>query len=179
MPDVKKLAVKRLTPGTAATRKAFMERVQVLGKVKQINLVPLVAAYIGQSPASLLTSSSPYERILVYRFLAGSTLDRLLSARMPKVSSFRRWQPRRMVAEDVARALKFLHHDCKPGIVHGRLWPGNVMFDSNTWDGPTAPVAYITDYGISDERGRDATKVGGEGVQLAMWNVLSVSATVP
>ena len=170
MPDGKKLAIKHLPPGTAATRKAFTDRLQALGKVKQQNLVPLVAAFIGHSPASLLPSPAPYERILAYRFLAGSTLEHVLGGRMARVSSFRRWQPRRMVAEDIARGLKFLHHDCKPGIVHGHLWPGNVMFDSTTWDGPTAPMAHITDYGISEEAGegggrkggKDASKVGGD-----------------
>lgn len=49
---------------------------------------------------------------------------------------------RRSICIDVARGLKYLHHDCNPGIVHCDMKPANVLMDEDL-------VARVADFGLA------------------------------
>ncbi|TQD79222.1 hypothetical protein C1H46_035260 [Malus baccata] len=77
------------------------------------------------------------EKILVYEYMEGGTLEDLISDRVRLT-----WRRRVDVAVDVARALVFLHHECFPAIVHRDVKASNVLLDK---DGK----ARVTDFGLA------------------------------
>lgn len=77
------------------------------------------------------------EKLLVYEYMVGGTLEDLISNRTRL-----RWRQRIDVALDVARALVFLHHECYPAIVHRDVKASNVLLDK---DGK----ARVTDFGLA------------------------------
>ncbi|KAM1789217.1 hypothetical protein ACFX11_039401 [Malus domestica] len=77
------------------------------------------------------------EKILVYEYMEGGTLEDLISDRVRLT-----WRRRVDVAVDVARALVFLHHECFPSIVHRDVKASNVLLDK---DGK----ARVTDFGLA------------------------------
>lgn len=54
----------------------------------------------------------------------------------------RLFEVRRRICTDIARGLKYLHHDCNPGIVHCDMKPSNVLLDDNL-------VAHVADFGLA------------------------------
>ncbi|XP_022736993.1 probable LRR receptor-like serine/threonine-protein kinase At1g74360 [Durio zibethinus] len=77
------------------------------------------------------------EKILVYEYMGGGSLEDLISDRVRLT-----WQRRIDVAVDIARALVFLHHECYPAIVHRDVKASNVLLDK---DGR----ARVTDFGLA------------------------------
>lgn len=77
------------------------------------------------------------EKILVYEYMEGGSLEDLISDRIRLT-----WRRRIDVAIDVARALLFLHHECYPAIVHRDVKTSNVLLDK---DG----TARVTDFGLA------------------------------
>ncbi|VVA36216.1 PREDICTED: probable [Prunus dulcis] len=77
------------------------------------------------------------EKILVYEYMEGGSLEDLVSDRVRLT-----WHRRIDVAVDVARALVFLHHECFPAIVHRDVKASNVLLDK---DGK----ARVTDFGLA------------------------------
>lgn len=77
------------------------------------------------------------EKILVYEYMEGGSLEDLVSDRMRLT-----WRRRTDIAIDVARALIFLHHECYPAIVHRDVKASNVLLDK---DGK----ARVTDFGLA------------------------------
>ncbi|XP_022768865.1 probable LRR receptor-like serine/threonine-protein kinase At1g74360 [Durio zibethinus] len=77
------------------------------------------------------------EKILVYEYMRGGSLEDLISDRVRLT-----WRRRIDVAVDVARALVFLHHECYPAIVHRDVKASNVLLDK---DGR----ARVTDFGLA------------------------------
>ncbi|XP_015943143.1 probable LRR receptor-like serine/threonine-protein kinase At1g74360 [Arachis duranensis] len=77
------------------------------------------------------------EKILVYEYIEGGTLEDLITDR----TSFT-WRRRLEVAIDVAKALVYLHHECYPPIVHRDVKASNVLLEK---DGK----AKVTDFGLA------------------------------
>lgn len=66
---------------------------------------------------------------------------------------------RRSICTDIARGLKYLHHDCNPGVVHRDMKPANVLLDDNL-------TGYVADFGLAQsmnisEKGKEHMTVQG------------------
>ncbi|KAL8217598.1 hypothetical protein R6Q57_020971 [Mikania cordata] len=77
------------------------------------------------------------EKLLVYEYMEGGTLEDLLHDRVRFP-----WRRRIHVAIDVAHALVFLHHECHPPIVHRDVKASNVLLDKKG-------TARVTDFGLA------------------------------
>jgi len=130
LPDGREVAVKRLQREGVEGEKEFRAEMEVLSGNgfgwPHPNLVTLYGWCLDGS-----------QKILVYEYMEGGSLEDLVSNRMKLT-----WRRRIDVAIDVARALLFLHHECFPAIVHRDVKASNVLLDK---DGK----ARVTDFGLA------------------------------
>ncbi|XP_065877918.1 probable LRR receptor-like serine/threonine-protein kinase At1g74360 [Euphorbia lathyris] len=130
LPDGRDVAVKKLQREGIEGEKEFRAEMEVLTGNgfgwPHPNLVTLYGWCLNGS-----------EKILVYEYMTGGTLEDLISDRIRLP-----WRRRIDVATDVARALVFLHHECYPAIVHRDVKASNVLLDK---DGK----ARVTDFGLA------------------------------
>lgn len=130
LPDGREVAVKKLQREGTEGEKEFRAEMEVLsGNVfgwPHPNLVTLYGWCLDGS-----------EKILVYEYMEGGSLEELISDRLRLT-----WRRRIDIAIDVARALVFLHHECFPSIVHRDVKASNVLLDK---DGK----ARVTDFGLA------------------------------
>ncbi|KAJ8773003.1 hypothetical protein K2173_028180 [Erythroxylum novogranatense] len=130
LPDGREVAVKKLLREGTEGEKEFRAEMEALSGNgfgwPHPNLVTLYGWCLDGS-----------EKILVYEYMEGGSLEDLVSDRMSLT-----WRRRLDVAIDVARALVFLHHECYPAIVHRDVKASNVLLDKNG-------KARVTDFGLS------------------------------
>ncbi|KAK8935603.1 putative leucine-rich repeat receptor-like protein kinase IMK3 [Platanthera zijinensis] len=126
--DGNQVAVKRLREKIVKNQKEFEAEVNVLGKIRHLNLLALRAYYLGPKG----------EKLLVFDFMPKGSLAAFLHARGP--DSPTSWPIRMNIAMGIARGLRHLHEDIS--IVHGNLTSANVLLDD-------AHNAKIVDYGLS------------------------------
>lgn len=134
--DGRTVAIKKLAAQSQQGEREFEAEMSTLGNIRHRNLVTLIAAYIAPPPSN--------ERLLIYNFLSGGSLDGILGRDVAKDSPFRQWHVRLGIATDTARGLKYLHHDCTPRIIHRDMKPANVLLDD-------AFVAHVADFGLARE----------------------------
>ncbi|KAJ1421848.1 Serine/threonine-protein kinase, active site [Sesbania bispinosa] len=129
-PDGKELAVKKLQREGLEGEKEFRAEMEVLSGHgfgwPHPNLVTLYGWCLNGS-----------EKILVYEYIEGGSLEDLLTDRTRLT-----WRRRLQVAIDVARALVYLHHECYPSIVHRDVKASNVLLDKEG-------KAKVTDFGLA------------------------------
>ncbi|KAL5544556.1 hypothetical protein UlMin_008340 [Ulmus minor] len=130
LPDGREVAVKKLQREGAEGEKEFRAEMEVLSGNgfgwPHPNLVTLYGWCL-----------DGLEKILVYEYMEGGSLEDLISDRAKLT-----WKRRIDVAIDVAKALVFLHHECYPAIVHRDVKASNVMLDKNG-------KARVTDFGLA------------------------------
>ncbi|XWS37306.1 hypothetical protein CRYUN_Cryun19dG0031800 [Craigia yunnanensis] len=130
LPDGREVAVKKLQREGIEGEREFRAEMKVLSGNgfgwPHPNLVTLYGWCLDGS-----------EKILVYEYMRGGSLEDLISDRVRLT-----WRRRMDVAVDVARALVFLHHECYPAIVHRDVKASNVLLDK---DGR----ARVTDFGLA------------------------------
>ncbi|KAJ7978468.1 LRR receptor-like kinase family protein [Quillaja saponaria] len=130
LPDGRQVAVKKLQREGIEGEKEFRAEMEVLSGNSfgwpHPNLVTLYGWCLNGS-----------EKILVYEYMEGGSLEDLVSDRIKFT-----WRRRIDVAIDVARALVYLHHECYPSIVHRDVKASNVLLDK---DGK----ARVTDFGLA------------------------------
>ncbi|XVF54358.1 hypothetical protein PTKIN_Ptkin05aG0174900 [Pterospermum kingtungense] len=130
LPDGREVAVKKLQREGIEGEKEFRAEMEVLGGNEFGWPHPNLVTLYGWCLDGL-------EKILVYEYMKGGSLEDLISDRVQLA-----WRRRIDVAIDVARALVFLHHECYPVIVHRDVKASNVLLDK---DGR----ARVTDFGLA------------------------------
>ncbi|KAH7315542.1 hypothetical protein KP509_21G054300 [Ceratopteris richardii] len=134
------VAIKKLIHTVSQGEREFVAEMETLGKIKHRNLVPLCGyCKVGR------------ERLLIYEYMEGGSLDRMLHEEPCCDSSegdyFNEhcrlsWDIRKRIAYGTARGLCFLHHSCIPHIIHRDLKSSNVLLDD-------ALEARVSDFGMA------------------------------
>lgn len=142
--DGSQVAVKRIE-GEEKGEREFRSEVAAIASVQHKNLVRLFGY-----------SCPNRQRFLVYEYIPNSSLDIWI---FPDKGNRRRsgggclsWGQRYQVAIDVAKALAYLHHDCRSKILHLDVKPENILLDENY-------RAVVTDFGLSKLIARDESRV--------------------
>uniref|UniRef100_A0ACD6AC97 Uncharacterized protein n=1 Tax=Avena sativa TaxID=4498 RepID=A0ACD6AC97_AVESA len=142
--DGTQVAVKRLGAGAGAEHadKEFKAEVSAIAGAQHVNLARLVGFCLG----------SP--RFLVYEYMEHGSLDRWI---FPCHSDRRErrclpWARRYQVAIDVAKALAYLHHDCRAKVLHLDVKPENILLDDGF-------RGVLSDFGLSKLAGKEQSRV--------------------
>jgi hypothetical protein len=154
------VAVKRINNGEERGEKEFRSEVAAIASVQHVNLVHLLG----------YCCSPGMPRLLVYEFIPNGSLDCWIFPR--RETQNRRggclsWESRYRVAIDVAKALSYLHHDCRSRVLHLDVKPENILLDENY-------RAIVADFGLSKLMGKDQSRVlttirGTKGYLAPEW----------
>nr|GLL45250.1 probable receptor-like protein kinase At5g20050 [Ipomoea trifida] len=141
------VAVKRIE-GEERGEREFRSEVAAIASVQHVNLVRLLG-YCSGLP------SGP--RFLVYDYISNGSLDNwIFTKRNPQLqgrkSGCLSWELRFRAAIDVARALSYLHHNCRSRILHLDIKPENILLDADH-------RAMVSDFGLAKIMGRDESRV--------------------
>ncbi|XP_057835603.1 G-type lectin S-receptor-like serine/threonine-protein kinase At2g19130 [Cryptomeria japonica] len=135
------VAVKKME-GSRQDEKQFQAEISSLGNIQHANLIRLRGFYAEGS-----------RRFLIYDYMANGSLNSLLftsnSKNKRKVLD---WHTRFQIALGTARALVYLHEECRDRICHGDVKPGNILLDNNF-----SPK--VADFGLAKLVGRDFSHV--------------------
>ncbi|EOY29543.1 Leucine-rich repeat family protein / protein kinase family protein, putative [Theobroma cacao] len=126
------VAVKKLHPlpeGGVADQKAFHSEIRALTEIRHRNVVKLYGF-----------CSHPLHSILVYEFLEGGSLEKILSIEEQAMDFD--WIKRVNVIKGVANAVSYMHHDCTSPIVHRDISSKNILLDSEY-------EAHVADFGAA------------------------------
>ncbi|KAL6606230.1 hypothetical protein ACP70R_041883 [Stipagrostis hirtigluma subsp. patula] len=136
------VAVKRID-GSEHVEKEFRAEVAAIGSVQHVGLVRLLGF--------CLVPHGP--RFLVYEFMENGSLDKWI---FPHAGGgggrWLTWAQRYQVAVDVAKALAYLHHDCRAKVVHLDVKPENILLDDRL-------RGLVADFGLSALMGKEQSRV--------------------
>ncbi|KAJ8532172.1 hypothetical protein K7X08_012095 [Anisodus acutangulus] len=138
MSDGTKIAVK-LLQSFSNMMKSFLAEGATIGSIQHVNLVRLVGFCAEKS-----------HRLLVYEYLANSSLDRWIFHGKQEKSLT--WNVRKKIISDIAKGLAYLHEDCNNKIIHLDIKPQNILLDHNF-------NAQVSDFGLSKLVGKDESKI--------------------
>ncbi|KAJ3685290.1 hypothetical protein LUZ61_014454 [Rhynchospora tenuis] len=130
------VAVKQIN-GQSNSEDQFNTEIAIIACVQHINLVRLLGYCL--TPRG--------ERFLVYPFFENGSLDTWLFAAEERRSRLT-WALRYEIAVDVAKALAYLHHDCRHLIIHLDVKPANILLGRGF-------QALLSDFGISKAMSRE------------------------
>uniref|UniRef100_A0A6V7QQB6 Protein kinase domain-containing protein n=1 Tax=Ananas comosus var. bracteatus TaxID=296719 RepID=A0A6V7QQB6_ANACO len=163
------VAVKRID-GAEHGVKEFQSEVAAIGSVQHVNLVRLLGYCLGPRGCG-----GP--RYLVYEYAHNGSLDSWIFSHS-RHDGFRSgggsggprclpWAVRYQVAIDVAKALAYLHHDCRSRVLHLDVKPENILLDE-------CFHALVSDFGLSKLMGRDQSRIvttvrGTKGYLAPEW----------
>jgi serine/threonine protein kinase len=142
--DGTQVAVKRLGAGAGADHadKEFKAEVSAIAGAQHVNLARLLGFCLGS------------QRFLVYEYMEHGSLDRWI---FPCADDRRErnclpWARRYQVAIDVAKALAYLHHDCRAKVLHMDVKPENILLDDGF-------RGILSDFGLSKLAGKEQSRV--------------------
>ncbi|KAL8488338.1 hypothetical protein ACS0TY_024113 [Phlomoides rotata] len=144
------VAVKRIDIGEERGDKIFKSEVAAIASVQHVNLVRLLGYCIA--------STGP--RFVVYEFVHNGSLDNWIFPKLRPIAAAAdrprggclSWDLRCRVALDVAKALSYLHHDCRSCILHLDVKPENILIDENY-------RARVSDFGLSKLKEREESRI--------------------
>ncbi|KAF8697654.1 hypothetical protein HU200_035848 [Digitaria exilis] len=136
------VAVKRID-GSAHVDKEFRSEVSAIAAVQHVSLVRLLGF-------CLVRNNGP--RFLVYEFMENGSLDKWIFPQHGEGRRWLTWQQRYQVAVDVAKALAYLHHDCRAKVVHLDVKPENILLDDRL-------RGLLSDFGLSTLMGKEQSRV--------------------
>ncbi|CAN6477375.1 unnamed protein product [Victoria cruziana] len=151
--DGKEVAVKKLQREGPEAEKEFRMEMEVLSGGGMGWRHPNLVALYGWCLYGA-------EKLLVYEFIPGGTLEEAVANRR-----LGGWRNRVKVAEGVAAALVYLHHECHPAVVHRDVKASNVLLDGEG-------RARVTDFGL-------ARMVGPGDSHVSTWIAGSVGYVAP
>ncbi|KAG6485169.1 probable receptor-like protein kinase At5g20050 [Zingiber officinale] len=151
------VAVKRIEGGEARGDKEFRSEITSILSAQHVNLVTVIGYCFAPKRC---------RRFLVYKFYENGSLESWI---FPGSGRCLPWSRRYRVAVDVAKALAYLHHDCRVRVLHLDVKPENILLDEGF-------RAHVTDFGISRLMDADASKVvttlrGTSGYLAPEWFV--------
>lgn len=123
------VVVKRLKD-VAVGKKEFEQQMQIIGKLKHENLLPLRAFYYSKD-----------EKLLVCDYMPAGSLSALLHGSRGLDRTPLDWDSRIKIASSAARALTHLH--AFGNLPHGNIKSSNVLLKQDNLD------AYVSDYGLN------------------------------
>ncbi|KAK9158768.1 hypothetical protein Scep_005342 [Stephania cephalantha] len=130
--DGSTVAVKRLKDANPCARREFEQYMDVIGKLRHPNIVPLRAYYYAKE-----------EKLLVYDYLPNGSLHSLLHGNRGPGRVPLDWTTRISLALGAARGLAQVHEEYNMSkIPHGNVKSSNVLVDKNG-------VACISDFGLA------------------------------
>uniref|UniRef100_A0A0E0KSJ9 non-specific serine/threonine protein kinase n=1 Tax=Oryza punctata TaxID=4537 RepID=A0A0E0KSJ9_ORYPU len=124
------IAVKKLASNREGsnTDNSFRAEILTLGKIRHRNIVKLYGFIYHQG-----------SNLLLYEYMPRGSLGELLHGQS---SSSLDWETRFMIALGAAEGLSYLHHDCKPRIIHRDIKSNNILLDENF-------EAHVGDFGLA------------------------------
>ncbi|XP_028807628.1 probable LRR receptor-like serine/threonine-protein kinase At4g29180 [Neltuma alba] len=139
MKDGNQVAVKKLSPLSSQGPREFQTEAELLMTVHHKNLV----AFIGYC-------DDGNKMALIYEYMGNGNLKNYLSARNSRCLT---WGRRLQIAIDAAQGLEYLHHGCKPPIIHRDVKTANILLSEKL-------EAKIADFGLSHVFKNDTRDVG-------------------
>ncbi|XP_022985305.1 inactive leucine-rich repeat receptor-like serine/threonine-protein kinase At1g60630 isoform X1 [Cucurbita maxima] len=131
------VTVKRLKDARYPRAEEFGRQMEVLGRLRHPNLVPLRAYFQAKE-----------ERLLVYDYFPNGSLFSLIhGSRTSGGGKPLHWTSCLKIAEDLANGLLYIHQN--PGLTHGNLKSSNVLLGSDF-------ESCLTDYGLNLFRDPDS-----------------------
>ncbi|KAF6164537.1 hypothetical protein GIB67_025363 [Kingdonia uniflora] len=158
--DGTSIAVKRIE-GTTHGEREFHAELTVIASIQHVNLVQLLG-YCS------VPGSPP---LLVYEFICNGSLDNWIfpqkGGRNGQNFSCLAWNFRFRVAVDVAKALAYLHRDCRSRILHLDIKPENILLNEDF-------RAVVSDFGLSKLMRKDESRLyttirGTKGYLAPEW----------
>ncbi|XP_050379488.1 probable LRR receptor-like serine/threonine-protein kinase At4g29180 [Argentina anserina] len=127
MKDGNQVAVKMLSPSSTQGPREFQAEAELLMRIHHRNL----ASFVGYC-------DDADNLALIYEYMPNGNLKDYLSVK----SSSMTWELRLRIAIDAAQGLEYLHHGCKPPIVHRDVKTANILLSEDL-------EAKIADFGLS------------------------------
>ncbi|KAG5082595.1 hypothetical protein JHK84_052633 [Glycine max] len=122
-------AVKRLKEVSVGGKREFQQRMEVLGRLRHCNVVPLRAYYFAKD-----------EKLLVSDYMPNGSLSWLLHGNRGPGRTPLDWTTRVKLAAGAARGIAFIHNSDK--LTHGNIKSTNVLVD-------VVGNACVSDFGLS------------------------------
>ncbi|KAJ7005619.1 hypothetical protein NC653_005051 [Populus alba x Populus x berolinensis] len=132
LPSGKLVALKKLhrrEVEESAFDKSFKNEVEVLTQIRHRSIVKLYGFCLHQRCM-----------FLVYEYMEKGSLFCALRNDVGAVEL--KWMKRAHIIKDIAHALSYLHHDCKPPIVHRDISSSNVLLNSES-------KSFVADFGVA------------------------------
>ncbi|XP_021983362.1 inactive LRR receptor-like serine/threonine-protein kinase BIR2 [Helianthus annuus] len=113
--DGSAIAIKRLS-ACKPNERMFQAEMKALGHLRHLNLTPLLGYCVVED-----------EKLLVYKYKSNGNLSSLLA----KQSSLLDWPTRFKIGLGAARGLAWLHHGCRPAILHQNVSSNAIFVDED------------------------------------------------
>ncbi|MED6171153.1 hypothetical protein PIB30_038137 [Stylosanthes scabra] len=129
MKSGKTIAVKKLASNREGNNieNSFRAEILTLGKIRHRNIVKLYGFCYHQG-----------SNLLLYEYMERGSLGEVLHGSASNLE----WPIRFMIALGAAEGLAYLHHDCKPKIIHRDIKSNNILLDENF-------EAHVGDFGLA------------------------------